>query len=84
MVILAGWSLLIHTPTKWCSALCFFLLAICFLNTASAAKLVSTRVLAALQAIALALKQEFGVNVHVIVRRTVSLYLLKVPPIEAF
>lgn len=80
MVILAGWSLLLHTPKKWCSALCLFLLTFYFINPASAAKLVSTRVLAALQAIARALKQEFGVNVHVIVRRTVSLYLLKVSP----
>jgi uncharacterized membrane protein YczE len=71
------WSLLLHIPLKWCSALCFLLLAICILNPASAVDLVSTRVRAALQTIALALKQEFGVNVHVIAPRTVSLYLLR-------
>ena len=69
---------------KMVQCVTLFVLSTRFLNPASAAKLVSTRVPAALQTIALALKQEFGVNVRVIVRRTVSLYLLKVPPIEAF
>ena len=70
--------------SKMVQCVLFILSAVCFLNSTSAAKLVSTRVLAALQTIALALKQKFGVNVHVIVRRTVSLHLCRVPPFEAF
>jgi len=59
-------------------------LAICFLDPVPAANPVSTRAHAALQTIALALKQEFGVNVHAIVPRTVSPHLLKLLPTEAF
>ena len=55
----------------------FFYLSFTLLTPTSAANLVSTRVRAALQTIAPVLKQESGVNVHVIVPQIVSLYLLR-------
>jgi hypothetical protein len=73
----------VYSPEMVPCVYAFFHLVFSFSIPALAANLVSIRDRAALQATAPAFKQEFGVNVHVTVPRTVSLHPLRESPTEA-